>query len=107
MHRAYIGWFEQICRELSGDPEFALPYWDWTAEPRIPKVMFEHVLDPNNDAFHRFGGRLQKAVSGCNRQFKLLGDDEGCGWQPKSVAAVHPDAHPFDSFPRRPVVRHY
>ena len=27
-HRGYIGWFEQVCRELSGDPQFALPYWD-------------------------------------------------------------------------------
>jgi tyrosinase len=24
-HRGYVGWFEQICRELSGDPQFALP----------------------------------------------------------------------------------
>jgi hypothetical protein len=23
---------QQICRELSGDPHFALPYWDWTHE---------------------------------------------------------------------------
>jgi tyrosinase len=50
-HRGYIGWFEQICRDLSGDPEFALPYWDWTKEPRVPKAMFDDVLDPNNSAF--------------------------------------------------------
>jgi tyrosinase len=25
-HRGYLGWFEQICRELSNDPAFALPY---------------------------------------------------------------------------------
>ncbi len=50
-HRGYIGWFEQICRDLSGDPEFALPYWDWTKEPRIPEAMFDDVLDPNNSAF--------------------------------------------------------
>ena len=50
-HRGYVGWFEQICRELSGDPEFSLPYWDWTKEPRVPKAMFDEVLDPNNSAF--------------------------------------------------------
>ena len=50
-HRGYIGWFEKICRELSGDPNFALPYWDWTKEPRIPEVMFEDVLTPNDSAF--------------------------------------------------------
>jgi hypothetical protein len=46
-HRAYIGWFERTCRKLSGDPDFALPYWDWTKTPRIPAAMFEDVLDPN------------------------------------------------------------
>ena len=46
-HRAYLGWFERICRELSGNQDFVLPYWDWTATPRVPAVMFEDVLDPN------------------------------------------------------------
>jgi tyrosinase len=50
-HRAYVGWFERICRELSGDPDFALPYWDWTKEPRVPRAMFDDVLDPNDGAF--------------------------------------------------------
>jgi tyrosinase len=50
-HRAYLGWFEQICRELSGDQDFALPYWDWTKTPRVPAVMFEDVLDPNHSSF--------------------------------------------------------
>jgi tyrosinase len=50
-HRGYIGWFERKCRELSGDPEFALPYWDWTTEQHVPDYMFEDVLDPNNGAF--------------------------------------------------------
>lgn len=58
-HRGYIGWFEQICRELSGDPTFALPYWDWSenADPRqpfqpsVPAVMFEDVLTPTDPAY--------------------------------------------------------
>jgi hypothetical protein len=50
-HRAYIGWFELKIRELSQDPEFALPYWDWTKTPRVPAAMFNGVLDPNNSAF--------------------------------------------------------
>ncbi len=54
-HRGFLGWFEQICRELSGDAEFALPFWDWTAEPRIPADMFEGVLTPSDSAyFDRF-----------------------------------------------------
>jgi len=35
-HRAYLGWLEVTLRDLSGDQEFALPYWDWTADPTIP-----------------------------------------------------------------------
>jgi tyrosinase len=50
-HRGYTGWFEQICRELSEDPQFALPYWDWTAEPSVPAVMYDDVLTPNDSAF--------------------------------------------------------
>ena len=37
-HRAYLFYFEQICKELSGNEGFALPYWDWTANPQIPAV---------------------------------------------------------------------
>ncbi len=58
-HRGYIGWFEQICRDLSGDPQFALPYWDWSENPdstqpfapRVPAVMFDDVLTPTDSAF--------------------------------------------------------
>jgi len=68
-HRGYLGWFEQICRDLSGDPLFALPYWDWTAEPNVPAGMFDDVLDPNHSAYiptaqdfeSRFKAALDKA----------------------------------------------
>jgi tyrosinase len=50
-HRGYLGWLEQTLRSLSGDPEFALPYWDWTKTPRVPAAMFNDVLDPNNTGF--------------------------------------------------------
>ncbi|MCX4177751.1 MULTISPECIES: tyrosinase family protein [Paraburkholderia] len=66
-HRAYLGWFEQICRELSADPDFTLPYWDWTADPRIPDAMFDDVLDPNNPAFiatrSGFENKIRVAIS--------------------------------------------
>jgi tyrosinase len=66
-HRGYLGWFEQICRELSGDPHFALPYWDWTAEPKVPSGMFDDVLDPNHNAYignaREFEYRLKNALA--------------------------------------------
>ena len=58
-HRGYLGWFERICRDLSGDPQFALPYWDWTKEPRVPKQMFEDVLNPNDPAFIKAGAEFR------------------------------------------------
>ena len=47
-HRGYIGYFEQIIRKLSNDPDFALPYWDWSKLPRIPPGMFDSVLTPTD-----------------------------------------------------------
>ena len=35
-HRAYVLEFEEICRDLSGNPDFALPYWNWTQNNNIP-----------------------------------------------------------------------
>jgi tyrosinase len=35
-HRAYLVAFERLCRQLSGNAGFALPYWDWTANPQLP-----------------------------------------------------------------------
>src|SRR5689334_15310234 len=37
-HRAYIASFEAICQELSGKRDFALPYWNWTADRQFPAV---------------------------------------------------------------------
>ena len=28
-HRPYLHHFEKICGEMIGDPDFALPYWNW------------------------------------------------------------------------------
>ncbi|MBX3441449.1 MAG: tyrosinase family protein [Planctomyces sp.] len=39
-HRAYLHYFEEICRELSGKPDFALPYWDWSRTQSIPAHFF-------------------------------------------------------------------
>ena len=35
-HRAYLFYFERICRKLTGNNDFALPYWNWTSSPSIP-----------------------------------------------------------------------
>jgi len=45
-HRAYLFYFEQICRELTGEPDFALPYWDWTADPHVPAAFWGDASNP-------------------------------------------------------------
>lgn len=40
-HRVYLNAFEQICRELSGDESFTLPYWDWTTHPEVPPIFWD------------------------------------------------------------------
>jgi tyrosinase len=47
-HRAYLFYFEKICQELSGDPTFALPYWNWTQNPQVPSVFW----DTGSELFH-------------------------------------------------------
>lgn len=52
-HRGFIGWFERTCRKLSGDPNFALPFWDWTADPFVPADFFgaDDILDVTSPSY--------------------------------------------------------
>ncbi len=35
-HRAYLVMYERTVRQLTGHDDFALPYWDWTADRQLP-----------------------------------------------------------------------
>lgn len=48
-HRAYLHYFEKICAELSGNPEFALPYWNWSRFPSIPAALLDSPLLHDRD----------------------------------------------------------
>ena len=48
-HRAYLYYFEQICRELTGNEDFALPYWNWSVDREIPAAFWGST---NNPLFH-------------------------------------------------------
>jgi tyrosinase len=50
-HRAYIRAFERICQELSGKRDFALPYWNWTADRQFPAAFAAGDRD-SNPLFH-------------------------------------------------------
>ncbi len=44
-HRAYIQSFENIIREVTNTPDFALPYWDWTKDTQIPSAFWKAPLN--------------------------------------------------------------
>ncbi len=48
-HRMYLYWFERIIRKMSGDPGWALPFWDYqSASQRTLPVPFR---DPSSELF--------------------------------------------------------
>lgn len=47
-HRAYLHYFEQVCRNVLQKPSFALPYWDWTSFPAFPGAF----RDRNSSLYH-------------------------------------------------------
>jgi len=44
-HRPYLGYLEQKIRTITGNEEFALPFWDWSEQPYIPAAF---LSDPNS-----------------------------------------------------------
>lgn len=68
-HRPFIGYFEEICRELTGDDTFALPYWDWTADPSLPGEFWgadkqPNYLDPGSSYFYQNKTDFMAGLSG-------------------------------------------
>ena len=39
-HRPYLLCFERICQKLSGNAQFAIPYWNWAEHPTVPDVFY-------------------------------------------------------------------
>jgi len=51
-HRMYLYYFERILRKASGDPTFALPYWNYTkAEQNLLPEVFRLPGDDTNSLF--------------------------------------------------------
>jgi tyrosinase len=47
-HRAYLFYFEEICRQLTGQKTFALPYWNWNQDGQLHPAF----LDTTSPLFH-------------------------------------------------------
>jgi len=57
-HRAYLFYFEQICRKLTGETNFALPYWNWNQNAAVHPTF----LDSSTALFD--GTRINTSVAG-------------------------------------------
>jgi tyrosinase len=55
-HSAYLVYFERICRKLTGDQTFALPYWNWADNNAVPSVFYNN--DVMNDHTDSAGGQI-------------------------------------------------
>jgi tyrosinase len=44
-HRAYILTYERAVRNLTGNNDFALPYWDWTLDRQMPPAFVEATFN--------------------------------------------------------------
>jgi tyrosinase len=45
-HRAYLLTYERVVRQLTGFDDFALPYWDWTAQRQLPSAYTAAAPNP-------------------------------------------------------------
>jgi tyrosinase len=44
-HRAYLLSYERAVRQLTGNNDFALPYWDWTEDRQMPPAFVETTFN--------------------------------------------------------------
>ena len=44
-HRAYILMYERAVRQLTGNDDFALPYWDWTVDRQMPQAFTDQTFN--------------------------------------------------------------
>jgi tyrosinase len=81
-HRHYIRFFEKICASFSGNPDFALPYWNWSKNSgRLPIPFFdrpelnvEHWNDPGKYVGKAWGPIDTIGRRGLDKTHGLLDD---------------------------------
>jgi tyrosinase len=63
-HRGFVLYFEELVRKLSGDPQLALPYWDYYKYPRIPKIYADPTLSDGSANPLYWKNRKGKIITG-------------------------------------------
>ena len=73
-HRAYLFYFEAICRKLTGNNDFALPYWNWTTSTSIPAPFWgagNPLLNPTRTATQ--ASVVNSSICGASNINSILG----------------------------------
>jgi hypothetical protein len=79
-HRMYLFYFERILRAASGEPDLALPYWDYAnTAHRVLPIAFREPADASNPLFVQernqavnLGGSLPEPFVQHRRAFRLI-----------------------------------
>ena len=58
-HRGYIRMYEAAVRALTGNSDFAMPYWDWTVQPDFPAALGDPMYNGNPNPLFVPGRRIQ------------------------------------------------
>lgn len=99
-HRAYLHFFEQVLGDAvreatNAEAPFALPYWDWYADPGLPTA-FTEGDETSNALKHRRTGNAGFASKDAFSQNSLLpvqGDEPSPGFSRVIEAAPHGAIH--------------
>ena len=63
-HRAYLYFFERFLSSLIGNPDFAIPFWNWDT-PDGMYNMTEPYNDPNSSLYDKFRDPLLMLKKNC------------------------------------------
>lgn len=107
-HRIYLANFEAICGELIGDPAFALPYWNWSANNgRLPSAFLDgaaldvHSWNDRSEVMSPLWGQIDTVATNAMRaDFGLLDSPDGGVFQASQIEDIKRQSI-FDIFWRR------
>jgi len=74
-HRGFLTMYERKVRELTNFPDFALPYWDWTAQPTLPPAFAAPMVNGSSNplfATRTLSGSLSPSIVGQTVMNKVL-----------------------------------
>lgn len=62
-HRAYLFYFEDICRQITGNTDFALPYWNWADNPTVPSIFAQGAGSGSSNPLYVSNRQLQAGAT--------------------------------------------